>query len=264
MRLIGMSAFRRTAMAAAVFTLFHSVANGQQIKNPPPSVGAPKAVPYLTAGSIEYRQLLAPPPAVGSERDRADQATVLLLQKAVGDERFQSATIDANYVYARFAFADALGHSIDPSTMPLTVHLLNRALRDVADPILQAKNFFQRPRPFQRFRLSRVCGMTVAPAPEADPIGGSSYPSGHSAYGWATALILAQIAPDHAPELLEKASEYAESRLICGVHFPSDIEAGRVLAVAMVERLKNVPAFEADLASARVEFASVHAGGRQH
>jgi hypothetical protein len=36
-------------------------------------------------------------------------------------------------------------------------------------------------------------------------------------------MILARVAPDRTPPLMARAAEYAESRLICGVHFPSDV-----------------------------------------
>jgi len=69
------------------------------------------------------------------------------------------------------------------------------------------------------------------------------------------ALVLAQIAPSRAPDLLQRATDYAQSRLVCGVHFPSDTEAGRALAVAVVERLRFVKAFRHDLLCAQVEIA---------
>jgi acid phosphatase (class A) len=256
------SSYMRVACVAALVGWPASESFAQQIETSPPPAGTAKAQPYLAADSVDYHLLLAPPPLVGSARDITDRQAIDDLQKDADAARWQTAEQDAQYVYARFA--EPLGQPLDRATLPLTIHLLNRALRDVVAPAFAAKEDFQRPRPFQRFQLARVCGEAVAPVPEVNPTKGASYPSGHSAYGWTTALILAQIAPDRAPQLLEKASEYAESRLICGMHFPTDIEAGRVLAVAIVERLKTVPAFEADLASARVEFPSVNAGRCPH
>jgi acid phosphatase (class A) len=106
-------------------------------------------------------------------------------------------------------------------------------------------------------RLSRVCGADTAPAPEENPTTGSSYPSGHAAYGWTVAMVLARVAPERAPALIARASEYAESRIVCGVHFPTDIEAGRILAVAVVDRLLASRQFQADLAAARAEYSRI-------
>nr|QQZ50764.1 hypothetical protein JKL49_05215 [Phenylobacterium glaciei] len=49
--------------------------------------------------------------------------------------------------------------------------------------------------------------------------------------------------------------QVGDSRVICGVHFQSDIEAGRTLASAMVARLHGDPDFQRDLAAARQELA---------
>jgi acid phosphatase (class A) len=82
-----------------------------------------------------------------------------------------------------------------------------------------------------------------------------SYPSGHAMTGWAWALVVSEIAPARADGLLAAGKAVGDSRVICGVHFQSDIEAGRTLSSAMVARLHADPAFEADLAKARAELA---------
>jgi acid phosphatase (class A) len=92
---------------------------------------------------------------------------------------------------------------------------------------------------------------------EAHPNGGSSassYPSGHGAFGWGVALTLAEIAPDRAQAILARGREFDESRLICAVHFPSDVAAGEIVATAVVERLHTVPEFTRDLACAQQEY----------
>ena len=55
--------------------------------------------------------------------------------------------------------------------------------------------------------------------------------------------------------VLKVGREGGESRVVCGVHFQSDVEAGRTLGSAMVARLHADPAFAADLAQARREIA---------
>jgi acid phosphatase (class A) len=44
--------------------------------------------------------------------------------------------------------------------------------------------------------------------------------------------------------------------VICGVHFPSDVQAGQVLAAAVVARLDASADFQADLARARAEYSA--------
>ena len=64
-----------------------------------------------------------------------------------------------------------------------------------------------------------------------------------------------------SPQILQRAADYAESRLICGMHFPSDIEAGRVMAVAVVEHIKSSPAFREDMLCAQAEFNAASGKG---
>ena len=158
---------------------------------------------------------------------------------------------DARYVYPRFD--TALGLPIRRATSPALITLLNRAMRDAAQAFGPPKTAFSRPRPYRRKQLARVCGATPPPAPDPVPIGGSSYPSGHTIYGWVTAMILARVSPDRAAALLARGSDYGVSRQVCGVHFPTDVEAGHVLAVAVVDALLRDPAFQTDLARAADE-----------
>jgi len=231
----------------------------QEIETPPAPPGVAKAEPYLSSVALDYRSILGAPPAVGSIRDKIDYDAVSKSQVSASVSRWETARRDESYLYVRFS--EPLGRQIDRTNMPLTVHLLNRVLRDVAGPVFAAKKNFQRPRPYQRFQLTRLCGEGSAPPPESNPASGSSYPSGHSAYGWVTALVLAQVAPERGPALLERAADYAQSRLVCGMHFPSDVEAGHVIATAVAERLASSAAFEQDLVCAKAEYASISRGG---
>jgi acid phosphatase (class A) len=205
---------------------------------------------YLSGAEIRFRQYLAPPPPEGSLEDTLDATVVKELQE-VTPERWARAEADEAYVYPEFEVV--FGSSIDRERSPHLVHLLNEAMHDVAIPIFAGKDFFRRRRPYQRWQLPHVCGERVAPAPEPAPEDRSSYPSGHSAYGWATALILAEVAPDRAEQVLARGEDYGVSRVICGMHFPSDVAAGRQVASAVVARLNATPDFERDLAAARTE-----------
>jgi acid phosphatase (class A) len=169
--------------------------------------------------------------------------------------RWKLAEADAQMTYARFSVVS--GIDFDPAKLPIVVNLLNRMERDVLDTAFAAKVNFNRPRPFQRFTVAHACGADSPPKPEAHPNGGfsaSSYPSGHSAFGWGTALTLAEIAPDRAQAILARGREFDESRVVCADHFPSDVAAGEIVATAVVERLHTVPEFTRDLACAQQEY----------
>jgi acid phosphatase (class A) len=86
-----------------------------------------------------------------------------------------------------------------------------------------------------------------------------SYPSGHSAIGWAWALVLAEVAPERADTILARGLAFGESRMVCNVHWRSDVEAGRTMAAATVARLHADPTFVADLVEAKREVAALRA-----
>ena len=73
-------------------------------------------------------------------------------------------------------------------------------------------------------------------------------------------LILAELAPDRASQVLGRARSIGDSRVVCGVHYLSDIEAGRTTGAALVATLHGDAAFRADMERARAELAALRAG----
>jgi acid phosphatase (class A) len=87
-----------------------------------------------------------------------------------------------------------------------------------------------------------------------------SYPSGHATQGWAYALILAALVPEKATAILVRGRAYGESRVVCGVHWLSDVVAGRLTGTSTVAALMGDPTFRADLDKARAELRGALAG----
>jgi acid phosphatase (class A) len=100
---------------------------------------------------------------------------------------------------------------------------------------------------------------TCTPAEEADLAKQGSYPSGHSAAGWAWALVLAEVAPDRADAILARGRAFGQSRVVCNVHWQTDVVEGRIMGAATVARLHADPAFAADVEAAKKELAAVRA-----
>ena len=222
--------------------------------SPPPAPG------YLAAGAApDATRLLPPPPAHGSAYEKADEATFKATRKLEGQPRWTLATSDAAVGPPALLkdFGCALGVDLDASNAPVLSNLLARVSRDARAVIDPPKDLFARKRPFVGGK-SHIC-VTRDASLEAS----ASYPSGHSTVSWATGLILAELAPDRATEVLMRARAYGESRVVCGVHNPSDIEAGRTGASALVATLHGDAAFRADMELARAELAAVRAAGGQ-
>ena len=104
-------------------------------------------------------------------------------------------------------------------------------------------------RPFAYFKES-----TCRPEDEATLSTNGSYPSGHTSIGWATALVLAEVNPARQSEIIKRGYEMGQSRVICGYHWQSDVDAARVVASTVVATLHSNSEFNAQLAKAKAEF----------
>jgi acid phosphatase (class A) len=150
------------------------------------------------------------------------------------------------------AFACTVGAPIDEQRTPQLYRLLQRIQLDAVQSTAGAKNRYMRTRPFVVHEEP-----TCAPQDEARLRTNGSYPSGHATIGWAWALVLAEVDPAHANAILARGRSYGESRLVCNMHWQSDILEGRFMGAAVVSRLHAVAAFRADVAAARDELAAV-------
>lgn len=244
------------------------VLQGCAAPSPKPPVLASE-VPEIRPGSgylIGYLQrqdlpdslkLLPPPPASGSAAEAADIA-VYQAQKAVAPARRQAAATDAELRFPQAAqhFTCALGLPVSESAMPHLTMLLRRSLADAGLATYAAKDHYNRTRPFVQFREP-----SCNPAEEPRLVKDGSYPSGHSALGWAWGLLLAEVAPERADAVLKRGHDFGQSRVVCGVHWQSDVEAGRVVGAAAVARLHADPVFQAQLKEAKAEVAAARARG---
>ncbi len=73
--------------------------------------------------------------------------------------------------------------------------------------------------------------------------------------------MLSEIAPERANALALRGVAYGQSRMVCGVHWQSDVDAGRTVAAAVVAQLHGNADFRAQLGAARQEVASQRATG---
>jgi acid phosphatase (class A) len=69
-------------------------------------------------------------------------------------------------------------------------------------------------------------------------------------------VVLAALLPAKSQAIMARASEYAEHRLVCGVHFRSDIVAGQQYGTILALKLMDNPEFKAQMAKARTELAA--------
>ena len=208
---------------------------------------------YLTAGQLpDARDFLPPPPSPDSPKGQADRAIYQSMKSLEDTPRWDQARADADVETPKApkAFACALGAAVTPEAAPRLSLMLAKVMMDVSKAEDAAKAAYARHRPF----LSDNGEICVAK--EDWLVKQGSYPSGHAATGWAWALILSELDPTRSEALMKRGMSYGESRVVCRVHYESDVEAGRLVGSAVVARLHSDPAFISDLKRARIELAA--------
>ncbi|PKN20097.1 MAG: acid phosphatase [Deltaproteobacteria bacterium HGW-Deltaproteobacteria-6] len=216
---------------------------------------------YLPTDKAPNSLMLLPaPPAEGSAAFAADQDAFATTRSLINTPRWTQAIKDAhlNFPEAPQAFSCALNAPITRDAMPNLYMLMHRSWTDAIVATLAAKNHYKRIRPF-------VVNKQASCTPDWDEkmSKDGSYPSGHTSIGWTWALILAEIDPDRADAVLSRGYAFGQSRVVCGVHWPSDVTAGRIIGAAVVAKLHSDPAFRAQMDATKKELATARAQGQK-
>jgi len=213
---------------------------------------------YLAPGAApDTLRILPPPPAAGSKREAADREVFAATRALAGTPRWSLAIEDANLAPGPGMFSCAVGVKLDAVSAPALAAVFRRAGMDISAVTDPPKNHYGRPRPYSE------PGTASAPVCVAKSEGltkNPSYPSGHASISWTWGLILAELAPDRATEVIGRARSIGESRVVCGVHYPSDVEAGRTTGASLVAALHGDATFRADMDKARAELAALRGG----
>ncbi|AIJ09753.1 MULTISPECIES: acid phosphatase [Edwardsiella] len=207
---------------------------------------------YLTPQSAPNAvKILPPPPGYDSVAFLQDKAIYQSTGAVYDAKRVEQAARDGNYKAILELFSPAFGMPISEAATPAIYRLLSNMMADSHNPTLRsAKHHYMRQRPFVFYH-----GQTCTPQYDKEMADSGSYPSGHATLGWAVALVLAEINPARQDALLQRGYQFGQSRVICGAHWQSDVDQGRLLGSAFVASLHAQPQFERDLAAAKAEFA---------
>lgn len=199
---------------------------------------------YVPAAQIHAEAILPTPPAGDSDTTRAELAELHRIEAARTPDQVAQARADEKNE-TLFLFRDLFGEGYTADRLPRTAALSDyvKAQEDVISTPL--KSAFRRVRPYNLDKtLHPVCKTKT----KAD-----SYPSGHSLAGYLAALTLIDLVPKRRDAILARADAYAHNRMVCGVHYPSDIQASRLLAYATHAAMLDNPAYRQQEAAAREE-----------
>ena len=211
------------------------------------SCTAPKTAKiYAHAAAVDLTKLLAPPLAQGSAAAKKEIDEILFFQKTRTKEMADFAAADQDLTV--FRFSTVLGDKFKKESLPLTAAFFDDVVENAKKIVDPAKEYWKRPRPYEADKRINPC---------VNKPGNASYPSGHSAIGNLMAIILADMVPEKREELFNRGWEFATNRVIGGVHYRTDIEAGKIAAALIAEEMFNNDEFKEDLESAKAELRKV-------
>jgi acid phosphatase (class A) len=219
-----------------------------------PGVAAGHKTPtgYLKPGDIDVVAVLPPAPVAGDPRYDSDRAMFLKTRKLIGSPRWAMATNDVQYGNEAMLhdFSCAAGVTLTVKNARKLTWLMDRAGRDTQKQTNIAKDTFKRLRPFQ-IDEGDICQSKEDLAKSFD------YPSGHTTGGWTWAMVLADVLPERATAILARGRAYGESRIVCGAHNASAVEAGRLSATVTLEAVRNKAAYKKDVKAAQAEIRAL-------
>jgi acid phosphatase (class A) len=204
--------------------------------------GKPEPIFYIKPAQVDLAQLLAPPPSLSSAAGKADLQVVVEAQLKRTPARSKIAADDG--CISVFRFAEVIGPGFSAARLPFTAAFFTRVFFDGNREIGAAKAYFNRQRPF--VVDPDIKTLVRQPA-------NASYPSGHATFAYEAAILLAIMLPEKATAIFDRAAEYTESRVVSGVHFPTDLAAGRISAAVIDNVFLHEAKFQADLAKSKAE-----------
>jgi acid phosphatase (class A) len=209
------------------------------------------------AHAPDTSKILQAAPITDSPRGVADRAIYKATRALKDTPRWALAQNDVNESIPAMLkdFSCGAGANLTETNAPRLAAMLGKVRADVLGAVNKPKVLYQRQRPYL-IDEGEIC------VPKTDSLAKSpDYPSGHATWGWTVGLVLAEADPDRAAEILVRARAFGESRVVCGVHNASAIEAARTNASAVAATLNGDAAFRSDLEVVRGEIAAARAAG---
>ena len=199
---------------------------------------------FVAPEQTHMGQFLATPPADESAATRDELAELHRIEAARSEAEVAKAKFDDENENI-FIFANVIGETFAKEKLPLTAALAARVKSDEGVNAGAAKEAFHRVRPYNLDKtLHPVCKTKVK---------NDSYPSGHATSGYLLALTLIDMVPEKRDEILRRADDYAHNRLVCGVHYASDLEASKLTAYTIHAVIELNAHYRAELAAAKAE-----------
>lgn len=205
---------------------------------------AEDAKPFADAKEINLLDLLAPPPANDSAQTKAEIGEILTIQvtrtKAMEDRAIADVEEDV------WRFSDVIDNpKFTKENLPKFSAFFDRVVATEGAVVDPAKDVWKRPRPHLLYPD------LVKPAVKLSKSG--SYPSGHTTVGTLMGIVLSNMVPEKKAAIMARAWEYGHNREVGGIHYASDIEAGRIAGTVIAETIMTHADYKNEFDAAKTE-----------
>ncbi len=206
-------------------------------------VFAEDAKPFADAKEINLLDLLPPPPANDSAQMKAELGEILTIQVTRTPEMAARAVADAEENVWRFS--DVIDNpKFTKENLPKFSAFFDRVVETEGAVVDPAKDVWKRPRPHLYSDLVKP----IVPLSKS-----GSYPSGHATVGTLMGIVLANMVPEKRPAIMARAWEYGHNRIVGGIHYASDIEAGRIAGTVIAETIMTHDDYKTEYEGAKAE-----------
>jgi acid phosphatase (class A) len=193
---------------------------------------------FVSPAQTQVLNILPAPPTNDSEITKAELAELHALESSRTEAQSRQAIWDDENEHI-FLFASVLGEKFTAEALPAVAAFSKRVRNDEGLNAAPAKAGFNRIRPYNLDKTLKTKD--------------DSYPSGHTTTGFLLGLALIDMVPEKRDVILARAEQYGHNRLVCGVHYASDIPASRLVAYTVHAIMKQHPAYQAEMVAARTE-----------
>jgi len=201
---------------------------------------------YLEGQKLNLLKLLPPPPEPGSEGEKKDILEVLEVQQNRTPAEVELGIADD--VLDIYRFETELGAKFKAANLPIADAFFKRLHQDTRTYVMLSKEYWSRERPVKVSKDIKPLRSVRLP---------TAYPSGTTLFGAVTAIVLANMVPEKRYDLFERGHQFANGRVVVGVHYPRDVRAGEIAATLITSAFFQTPAFVTDFEAARAELRQV-------
>jgi acid phosphatase (class A) len=205
---------------------------------------AEDAKPFADGAEINLLNLLPPPPANDSAQTKAEIGEILTIQVTRTKAMEERAIADAEEDVWRYS--DVIDNpKFSKENLPKFTAFFDRVVATEGAVVDPAKKVWGRPRPHL---LYPDLVKPIVPLSKS-----GAYPSGHTTVGTLMGIVLSNMVPEKKAAIMTRAWEYGHNREVGGIHYASDIEAGRIAGTVIAETIMSHADYKSEFEAAKNE-----------